>query len=689
MTRSPSFFLSALGALALASTVAAAPAWMDSSLPPRARAEALVRQMTLDEKVSQIHMMDVKAHPREVVAIPRLGIPAFKITNGPAGAGPGDRKPTEPATALPAALGVAASWDPTLAHEFGAIAGAEVKDRGEHLLEGPGVNITRVPQNGRNFEYFGEDPWLSGRLGVAEIRGIQGADVIAEVKHFAANNQEYDRKTINELVDERTLREIYLPAFEAAVKEGDVGAVMAAYPSVNGEPCCENTHLLQDILRGDWGFKGLVQSDYTATRSAVRSGRAGLDLSMKPDHYGTEMKQAVLHGEVPESAVDAMLVRRFTLMFQYGMFDHSRDPRPIPAKADGAKAREIAEQSAVLLKNEGGMLPLDAKSLHSIALIGPYAGAAQTGGLGSSAVVPLYTVTPLDGLRHRAGAGVTITYQDGADVAAAVAAAKAADVVVVEVGNTDSEGKDRPNLSLPDKQDALVSAVAAANPRTIVVLKTGGPVLMPWVAHVAAILEAWYPGEEDGNVVAALLFGDVDPSGRLPLTFPVRENEVPANTRAQYPGVDGTATYSEKLLVGYRWYDARNVAPLFPFGFGLSYTSFTMSDVSVSPYTAGGPMSVQVSVTNTGARAGAEVVQVYVTAPAAAGEPPKQLKGFAKVALEPHQTRQVNVALDPRAFSIWDTAQRRWTIFPGRHEILVGSSSRDLPLHATVDVPQS
>lgn len=687
MMRLPCLLVPALGALALASPAMATPEWMNPALPPQERAEQLVRQMTLEEKVSQIHMMDVPAHPREVVAIPRLGIPAFKITNGPAGAGPGDHKPTQPATALPAALALAASWDPALAAQFGTLAGEEVRDRGEDLLEGPGVNITRVPQNGRNFEYFGEDPWLSGRLGVAEIKAIQAQHVIAEVKHFAANNQEYDRKTVHEFVDERTLREIYLPAFEAAVKEGHVGAVMAAYPSVNGDFCCENPHLLHDILRGDWGFPGFVQSDYTATRSAVHSARAGLDLAMKPDHYGTEMVTAVRSGQVPESAVDAMVVRRFTEMFAYGMFDHARTPQPIPAKRDGAIARRIAEQCVVLLKNDHGLLPLDAAAIHSIALIGPYAGAAHTGGHGSSQVAPLYTVAPLDGLKHRAGAGVAVTYRDDRDVPAAVAAAKAADVVVLEVGNTDAEGKDRPNLSLPDDQDALIAAVAAANPRTIVVLKTGGPVLMPWLAQVPAVVEAWYPGEEDGNVVAAVLFGDVDPSGRLPMTFPARETEVPASTPEQYPGVDGTVHYTEKLLVGYRWYDAKNVAPLFPFGFGLSYTTFAVSDLAVAPYTGNGPVVVQVSVTNTGRRAGAEVVQAYVAAPASAGEPPKQLKGFAKVELKPGETRRISLPLDPRAFSIWDVARHAWTVVPGRHEILVGTSSRDLPLRASVDVP--
>src|SRR5579884_916412 len=323
--------------------------WMDRSLSPERRAELLVQQMTLDEKISQIHMRDVHEHPREVADVPRLGIPIFKITNGPVGAGPGDSRRPQPATAMPAALAIAASWDPALATQFGEVVGQEVADRGENLLEGPGLNITRVARNGRNFEYFGEDPLLTGRLATAEVRAIQQQGVIAEIKHFAANNQEANRKGVNEIIDERTLREIYLPAFEMTVKQADPGAVMAAYPSVNGAFCSESTHLLQEILRDDWGFKGFVQSDYTGTRNAVRCARAGLDLAMQAIHYSDEMKAAIAAGEVPESTVDALLRRRFTQMFRFGLFDQTQTPQPIPAEKDGAVARTIAEQGAVLL----------------------------------------------------------------------------------------------------------------------------------------------------------------------------------------------------------------------------------------------------------------------------------------------------------------------------------------------------
>lgn len=662
--------------------------WMNRSLSPRRRAELLVGQMTLEEKILEIHMMNTKEHPREVAAVPRLGIPALKITNGPAGAGPGDSAHPVPATALPAAIGLAASWDPSLAETFGEIAARESADRGESVIEAPGVNITRVPENGRNFEYFGEDPYLAGRLAVGEIRGIQGQRVIAEVKHYDANNQETNRKTVNEVIDERTLREIYLPAFEAAIREGHAASVMCAYPSVNGQFGCENVHQLKDILRGEWGFQGFVQSDYTATHGTIPDALAGLDLEMRHDaHYDSDMKAAVTSGKLAESVVNTMLFRRFSEMFRFGLFDRPHRPKPIPAKRDGAVARSIAEQCAVLLKNSSHQLPLNAATLRSVALIGPYAGEAHTGGGGSSQVLPLYSVTPLEGLKKYLGATAKLSYSDGSDPASAAAAARDADIAIVMVGNQDREGADRLALSLPGNQDQLIAAVAAANPHTIVVLKTGGPVLMPWIEQAAAVLEAWYPGQEDGNAVADLLFGRANPSGKLPMTFPKAETEVPANTPEQYPGVNGTVVYSERLEVGYRWYAARDIAPLFPFGFGLSYTAFRLSNLHApSSAQPGRPTRVTVEVTNTGVRAGAEVVQAYVASPPSAGEPPKQLRAFAKVDLRAGQTRMVTLTLDPRAFSIWSAKNNHWAVVPGRYEILVGDSSLDLPLHAMLGV---
>ena len=400
--------------------------------------------------------------------------------------------------------------------------------------------------------------------------------------------------------------------------------------------------------------------------------------------YGPALKAAVESGQVSLSTVDEHVRRILATMFRFGIFDRPQTVTPIDAAGHGAIARDIAQQAAVLLKNDAHTLPLDAGALHSIALIGPYATAAHTGGGGSSHVKPLYTVSPLDGLTARVGPGMTVTLDDGSDLTRAGAAAAAADVAVVMVGDTEAEGRDRPNLSLAGNQDQLVSAVAAANPRIVVVLKTGAPVLMPWLSQVPAVLEAWYPGEEDGNVVAALLFGDVNPGGKLPVTFPRNESDVPANTPAQYPGVNGVATYSEGVFVGYRHYDAHAIEPLYPFGYGLSYTTFRLGHLTVLPVL--GHAFAVVEVTNTGTRAGSEVVQLYVGHPAdsAVPEPPHQLGAFTRVSLAPGERKFVLLHLPPRAFAYWDAAGARWVVQDGTYRVFAGTSSRDLPLSAPV-----
>jgi beta-glucosidase len=545
--------------------------------------------------------------------------------------------------------------------------------------------------SGRTFEGYGEDPYLAGQLSVGNIQGIQSQGVIAEVKHYAANNQETNRGTINETIDDRTLHEIYLPQFEASVKQGGAGTVMCAYNRVNGPYNCENDQLLGDVLRGQWGFDGFVQSDFGATHSTVPSAQAGMDLEMPTGiYYDSAMKQAVQSGQISPQTIDTMLVRRFATMIRLGLFDHPVGKSPIPVAQDGTFARDAAEQGTVLLKNSGSQLPLDASALHSVAVIGPYAAAAKTGGGGSSQVVPEYTVDPVDGIRNRVGPGVSVTYNDGADPAAAAALAAKSDVAIVMVGDDETEGKDKPSMALSGNQDQLVESVAAANPHTVAVVKSGAPVLMPWSDQVSAIVEAWYPGEEDGNAVAAVLFGDVNPSGKLPVTFPRSESDVPAHTPQQYPGTNGTAVYSEGLNVGYRWYDAQDIAPLFPFGYGLSYTTFAFSHLKVTPtLTPNGHVTVGADVTNTGKRAGAEVAQVYVTDPSSAGEPPKQLKGFAKVNLAAGQTKHLTFTLDQRAFSTWEPTAQQWGTHDGRYTVYVGDSSRSLPLHAAVDVPRT
>jgi beta-glucosidase len=606
------------------------------------------------------------------------------ITNGPAGVGPGDNPQQPPATALPAPISLAASFDPSLAGRYGVIQGSETRDLAESLIEAPDVNIARVPENGRTFEGYGEDPYLSGQVSVADIDGIQGQGIIAEVKHYDANNQETNRFTVNEVIGDRTLHEIYMPQFEASVKDAHAGTVMCAYPQINGSYSCQNNYLLSTVLRGQWGFDGFVQSDFGAAHSTAGSAAAGMDLEMPTGvYYADAMKQAVESGQVSISTVNTMLVRRFATMMRFGLFNRTLSQSPIPVTANGTFARTAAEDGTVLLQNNGGQLPLAASRLHSVAVIGPYAGAAKTGGGGSSHVVPEYTVSPVQGIQNRVGTGVTVSYNDGSDATSAATTAKSADVAVVMVGDDETEGSDRSTLALSGNQDQLVESVAAANPHTVVVVKSGGPVLMPWLSQVPAVVEAWYPGQEDGNAVAAILFGDANPSGKLPVTFPRADADTPAHTPQQWPGVNGTAVYSEGLQVGYRWYDAQNITPMFPFGYGLSYTTFGFSHLTVSRG-HGGQVTAGADVTNTGHRPGAEVAQLYVTDPAGAGEPPKQLKGFRKVSLQPGQTAHVTFVLDQRAFSVWDSATQAWTVPVGTYHVLVGDSSRNLPLQAPV-----
>ena len=658
-------------------------------MDPVSRAEALVAQMTLAEKITEMHGIQDATHNRFVPGIPRLGIPPLVVTNGPAGVGPGDPKTQAPATALPAPEALAATFDPVQAARYGRIMGTEAADLGNNFIEGTDVNVVRVPQNGRTFEHYGEDPFLAARLAVANIRAVQSAGIVGEVKHFDAYSQENNRFALNEVIDERTLHEIYDPPFQAAVQQGHAGAVMCAYPKVNGTFSCENPELLTTDLRTDWGLNGFITSDFGATHSTVPSIDAGMNLEMPTGKFfDTALLDAVNSGQVSVSAIDSLLVQRFAEEIRLGLFDNPPPAAPIPVQADGAVSRSIAEQGAVLLRNQGSLLPLNPASLHSIAVIGPDATAAVTGGGGSSHVIPLFTVDPVTGIRNAVGPNTTVNTDPGTNTASAAALAKASDVAIVMVGDTETEGKDRTSLALSGNQDALVAAVAAANPRTVVVLKSGGPVLMPWAGQVPALLEAWYPGEEDGTVVADLLFGKVDPSGKLPLTFPVNATDVPANTPAQYPGVNGVATFSEGVFVGYRHYDAANVTPLFAFGFGLSYTTFAFSRLTVHPGPHG-TVTVSANVTNTGHRAGSDVVQLYVGDPSSAAvpEPPNQLQGFQKVALGPGQTRRVTFALDARSFGFWDTASASWRVAGGTYRINVGDSSRNLPLTSAVHLP--
>lgn len=693
--------------------------WMDPTLPAEQRAHLLVNAMTLDQKIQQLHGAGPGPIPevpscgngaRHVQGIPNLQIPTFRITNGPVGIGRGDCSPPPSATAIPSSLALAASFDRALAFRYGDLMGREGLKVGIHEIEGPGMDMARVGRGGRNFEYLGEDPMLAGTIAAQETLAIQRRGIIAMSKHYMGNEQEQNRGTVNDVIDDRTLHEIYLLPFEISIRDGDVGSIMCAYNRVNGPYNCENEPLLTGVLRELWGFKGYVQSDFGATHSTAPSLLAGLDLEMPLGTWYTPaaVKAALAGGYIAMADIDRALLRRYTQMFRMGQFDRPITLTPIDAAGDGQIARSIGEQSAVLLKNANDILPLNLESVHSIALIGQaaFVNSAVIGGGGSSHVNPLYRVPPLQGLQRalqRLGSSANVTLfvaaNDGTNNAGAATLAASADVAILMAGVITWEGADRPNLSLPNNQDALISAVVAANPNTIVVLKDGDPVLMPWIDRVAAVLEAWYPGQEDGNIVADLLLGLANPSGKLPLTYPKAGSDIPTNSPDRYPGVTvngiPTAYYSEGLHMGYRWYDTRDIQPLFPFGFGLSYTLFAYSNLHTAPSVTNGvtPIRVAFSVANTGSRAGAEVSQVYLGLPASTAEPPKRLVAFDKVQLQPGEQKQVTLTIDPAAsnhpLSYWDTSKGGWTIADGEYTVYVGSSSRDIAHVGSFTVAQS
>jgi beta-glucosidase len=694
--------ISMIAAMALRATSAkssAIPAENSQSIEQRV--DALIQQLTLEEKIQMLHGARRRGYIGYVPGIPRLGIPELALTDGPAGVRHG------PGTAFPAPVALAATWDRTLAHDYGVALGAETKAKGQNVLLGPMVNIVRVPEGGRNFETFGEDPYLTAQLAVAEIRGIQSQSVLAQVKHYAANNQEKQRHTVSADVDERTLREIYLPAFEAAVKDAQVGSVMAAYNKVNGVYASENSHLLKDLLKGDWGFEGFVVSDWGATHSTVEAANNGLDVEMPGgDFFGDKLLTAVKEGKVSQSTIDDKVRRILRIMTRFGLFERPPKPGPIDYAAQAQVARRVAQAGVVLLKNEGNLLPLDLNRLRSIAVIGPHADLATTGGGGSARLLPFNSVSPLGALVESVGARTTLQFlkfvpgndlsktdpaTTGAGLLAdAVQLAKECDLAIVFARDFETEGDDRAGIALPDEQDELISAVVKANPRTVVVLNTGCVVLVSrWADAVPAILQAWYPGQDDGRVITDALLGTVNPSGKLPITFPRKREDAGLTTLAQYPGVDGHGAYSEGIFIGYRHFDKENIAPAYPFGHGLSYTTFEYANLKLSrsQIKPGESLSVEVQIKNTGSREGAEVVQLYLQdEQASLPRPSKELKGFEKVTLRRGQTKVVQISLDARSMSFYDPAQKRWVVEPGKFKVLIGSSSRDIRLTAEFEL---
>jgi beta-glucosidase len=718
----------AMAAMGAAATSAqASEAWRDASLTPDARAEAIVRAMTLDEKIQLLHGKLGFAYGGQpapdgahrgagyIAALPRVGVPALQLNDGPVGVRNIGGGEDSRATAFPSAQALAASFDAELAFASGRIMGRQARDRGFNVLLAGGANVERDAWNGRNFEYLGEDPILAGRLATAQIRGIQSEGVVSTVKHLVANTQETDRHWVDMRADERSLREIDLLPFEIAVKESGVGSVMCAYNKVNGIYACENPRLLNDIVKGEWGFKGWVMSDWGATHSTAQSANAGLDQEFyEGKFFGSALKAAVGKGDVSESRIDDMVRRILRSLATVGALDRAEAVRPVDATAGLAVAQRVAESGIVLLQNRDGLLPLRPDRLSRIAVIGRRADVGVLAGSGSSGVDAIGGVTvddtppdtapemvqfmstlwhrssPLDAIAAMAPSA-KVEFESGADVDAAARVAASSDVAIVLAWQTRTEGQDLPNLSLPAGQDELLRRVAAANPRTVVVLQTGGSVLTPWAPQVGAILAAWYPGNRGGEAIANILFGKVNPSGRLPISFPRAEADLPrphppaSQADPAKPGVAPARTpvvaLEEGLAVGYRWFESRGKPPAYEFGFGLSYTSFAYSNLA-----ANRDGSVEFDLANTGQHPGTEVAQLYLEFPASAGEPAKRLAGWARVELAPGERRRVRIVPDPYALSVWDTDAGAWRQPAGRYRLHVGASSRSLPLTQEIDI---
>jgi len=710
-------FLSIGNVISNTVTIALQPPTPDQS------ADFLLSQMTQAQEIQLVYgaggpVTNNPPLPRGgagyVPGIPQLGIPDLYLADGSVGVGNGVGQ----ATALPSSIASAASWDVNEAYKYGTVIGTELSNYGMNVNLGGNINlIGREPRDGRTFETKGEDPILAGRITAAHINAIQAQHVIGGIKHYALNDQESGRTTADAIIDERGMRESDLLAFEIGVAESNVQSVMCSYNQVNGEYACENSHILNDILKGDWQFPGFVISDWWATHSTVNAALNGLDQEQPDNQYFGTLAQAIASGQVPQSRLDDMVHRILRAMFEVGLFAYPAAITPVNTVADQAIAQEAEEQGAVLLKNANGQLPLNASTIKSIAIIGSNANVAVLSGGGSAQVTPTGgpvpvaagTVnpnppgwapviwdpsSPMQAIEAMAP-GATVQFDPGSIATTAAALAATSQVAIVFVSQWSSEGMDLPSLNLMDltdslgtDQDALVAAVAAANPHTIVVIESGGPIVMPWLSSVSAVLEAWFPGQMGGPAIASILFGAVNPSGKLPITFPASVDQLPRPVIPQPP--DSTTpfpvNYTESFNVGYKWYDSQGLTPLYPFGFGLSYTTFSFSNAAVvSNFATSNPnFQVTFNLTNTGMLAGAEVAQVYLAFPAAAGESPKRLVGWQKVTLQPGASQQVTIEVDANDVSeplgFWDVDLNAWVIQPGTYTVYLGNSSSSASL---------
>ncbi len=719
--------------MGLAQSVGEHPAkpWMNTALAPDKRAELLLRRLTLDQKIQLMHGTgDPHEGPPDphasesnggsgyVPGLPEFDLPGLQIDDSAYGvvysAGSGRYS-----TALPSNLGAAASWDPSLAERYGAMIGRELRAQGYNMTLGGGVNLTREPRDARTFEYEGEDPLLAGTMVGNLIKGVQSTHVLGDIKHFAMNDQESGRHAVSSNITERAMRETDLLAFQLGIAIGNPGAVMCAYNRVNEAYACENDFLLKRVLKQDWKYRGFVISDWLATHSTVQSSHAGLDQE-EPGNtfYGPALKKAVEAGEVPTAELDDHVRRILRAMFAAGVVDDPPKKGVPDVFVDAQLAREVEQKSIVLLRNEDNVLPIDGRRVRSIAVIGRNADKGMISGGGSAQVDPpngnaigevlekdrkqdwqrgvWFPDAPLEAIKA-AVPGARVVFNDGSDIAAAEAAARGADVVLLFAYQWQGEGVDLPTLALQDEQDKVIAAVAKANPHTVVVLETGGPVLMPWIRDVAGVVETWYSGTMGATAIADVLFGAVNPQGKLPVTFPLTDADLPhpklvlpppasqedwsdeaKMSRRLLAGLPSFAVnYDEGLKVGYKWYDAERKPVLFPFGFGLSYTRFEYSDAAVELKQSA---RVRFTIKNTGTRAGVETAQVYSTMPASAGEPPKRLVGWVQVALAPGEVKEVSTEIALERFQCWDEARQSWVLTPGTYTLMVGPSSQEMPL---------
>ena len=707
---------------------AAAPAWMNTQASADARAELLLAQMTQDEQLqlvigftgSNVKLPYGRPPPDAlrpelpgtagyVPAIPRLGIPALIESDAGLGiANNGRIRPGDQATALPSGLAMAATWNATLAEAGGSVIGAEARDRGFNIVLGGAMNLAREPRGGRTFEYAGEDPLLAGIIAGAEVRGIQSEHVVSTVKHYALNAQETGRIWLSANIGEAAARESDLLAFEIAIEQGAPGAAMCAYNRYNGTYACENDFLLNHVLKGDWKYPGWVLSDWGAVHSTIESANGGLDQESASgfdahDFFAAPLKQALDDGKVTPARLHDMVHRILRTLFATGVFDHPMEKQTPALEAHRQIVQQAAEEAVVLLKNKNALLPLS-HNIRRIAVIGAHADVGVLSGGGSSQVLPIghdpanaFPVgggiqvmrngakipptgteiydppSPLSAIRA-AAPKASVTYVSGDDIRAAVAVASQSDVVILFAKQWMAEGRDVPSLSLPGDQDNLIAQVSAANAHVVVVLETGGPVLMPWLDSVGAVVEAWYVGNAGAVAIARILFGDVNPSGKLPITFPQSETQLPRATipTGSAPGVPFDIDYSEGADVGYRWFEVKNETPLFPFGFGLSYSTFRIDGLQAN---ANGAVSIGVNIKNTGAVAGMETVEIYGTPPGQPDTAVRRLIGWSKVSLKPGETRRVTITPDLRLLARFDDQQQVWHVAPGDYLIAAGDSS--------------